>query len=118
MTTAIGAGLDELVAALRVDMPGVHVTREPGRIAAPCVYVGLPRIEGRTLAGWIVEVPVYAVGSHPLDELEQNSLLALTERMNHALGHASAERRDVEVAENVTHPAYASTVRRLIGETT
>lgn len=116
--TAIGAAMDALAADLRVELPGVHVTRDAGAIAAPCVYIGPPRIDGRTLSGWLVEVPVYAVGRHPFDTPEQDALLALQEQLARAMDYAQADFRNLQTGENVTHPVYGSTVRRLIGETT
>lgn len=90
MTTDLTAGLDLFVDTL-TDALDVPVTRDPGQVVPPCVFVDTPKVVGRTLAGWAVDVPVIVLVPGPADLTAADALLALVPSVLEAVGADTAD---------------------------
>jgi len=72
----IAAGLDTFVDRLDTAL-SIPVTRDPGAVIPPCVFVDIPTISGRTMGATVVTVPVHVIVPAPGDLVAADTLLGL-----------------------------------------
>jgi hypothetical protein len=114
--SVIGQELDALVDALRAEFPAVQVTRVPAHMVPPCLFVGPPIITGRTLTGWLLDVPVSVVAPGPAGIEHLEALLAGVEGLLEAAGQGTAFPQPFD-AGDVQYPSYQVTVQRIAERT-
>lgn len=86
----IAEGLDALVAAI-ADRVDLDVTRDPGQIVPPCVFVDLPEILDETLGGgFFCRVNVQLIVPGPGDLAATNRLLELLPSVLDAVQESAA----------------------------
>lgn len=72
----IAAGLDLFVDRLDAAL-SVDVTRDPGAVVPPCVFVDIPAITGRTMGATVIAVPVHLIVPAPGDLYAADTLLGI-----------------------------------------
>jgi hypothetical protein len=100
----LDAALDELTTGLGEAM-GLSSTRDPAAIVPPCVFVGLPRIAGRTLGATQLEVPVSIVSAGNGDLTAGRWLLDNVQELLELTGTREATPRPISVG-SADFPAY------------
>lgn len=88
----------------------LHVTRNPATVNPPCVFVDNPTIENTTMAGVVINVPVWLIaeGQGGLE-----SLTWLLENVVSVMELLPAETADPQPFKD-TMPAYRASVQILV----
>ena len=103
----LNTALDDVTTKLQTLM-GLHTTRDPQTVTAPCVFVDIPSVAWTTLGAMTLEVPVYLVAPAPGDLAASTWLLDHTPDFLVALSATDAEPRPLTLGET-THPAVMAT---------
>jgi len=86
----ITEALDAFAAELSADT-GWDVTRDPGLIDPPCLYLDVPTVTGRTLGGITIAVPIRVLVPGPGDQVAADALCDAIPSVLEAAGAAEAE---------------------------
>lgn len=103
----LNEALDHLVTTLEAGMQ-LRVTRDPGSVIAPCVFVDFPTVHQATLAAATMQVPVYLVAPAPGDLRASTWLLDETPKFLRVLSAQETEPRPLSLGDT-THPAVMAT---------
>lgn len=83
-------------------------TRDPALVTAPCVFVGIPTIVGRTMGAVILDVPVSLIAKGAGDVLAGNYLLDHVQAFLDATGAKVATPQPF-TSTDVNYPSMKST---------
>jgi hypothetical protein len=103
----LNEALDHLATTLEAGMQ-LRVTRDPGSVIAPCVFVDFPTVKQATLAAATMQVPVYLVAPAPGDLRASTWLLDNTPKFLRVLSAQETEPRPLSLGDT-THPAVMAT---------
>ena len=100
----LNAGLSLFSAAVATGT-GLRVTTDPAKVIPPIIFVDLPTVTGRTMAGVTLSVPVYLVAEGSGDQIAGAYLLDHLPDLLNSTATVDASPRPLEIAGQ-HWPAY------------
>ena len=107
MSLPIADALDAFAESI-ADALELPATCDPALVTAPCVFVGVPTIVGRTMGAVILDVPVSLIAKGTGDVLARNYLLEHVQAFLDATGAKVATPQPF-TSTDVNYPSMKST---------
>lgn len=107
---SITTAVNEFAAELAAEFPQWRVVRDPAKLVPPCLFLGVPTVESRSLGGFNIELPVSLVAPAPGSLTNITWLTDHIEEILDACGTGEATPTVVRYSDDVEFPAYTLAV--------